>query len=101
MFDWFKNMFDGPKHPGDDRTDMEKIGDDMKKVIPFPDKAPYIVPPAPAPEEPAKVFYRLGVTDKNRVALSMGMMEITMTKAGVQNLIEQLQVFRDQLEDED
>jgi hypothetical protein len=30
----------------------------------------------------------------------MGMTEITMTKAGVQNLIEQLQVFRDQLHDE-
>lgn len=99
MFDWFKNMFDSPKHPGDDRTDMEKIGDDMKKVIPFPDKVPYIVPPVP--EMPAKVFYRLGVTDSNRVAFTMGATEITMTKAGVQNLIEQLQVFRDQLDDEE
>ena len=68
-------------------------------VIPFPDTVPYIVPPAP--EEPAKVFYRIGVTDKNSVAFSMGMTEITMTKAGVQSLIEQLQVFRDQLLDEE
>lgn len=67
-------------------------------VIPFPDKVPYIVPPVP--EEPAKVFYRLGVTDKNRVALSMGIYEITMTKAGIENLIQQLQVFRDQLQEE-
>lgn len=101
MFNWFKNIFDGPKHPGDDnQTDMEKIGNDMKKVIPFPDKVPYIVPPTPAPEEPAKIFYRLGVTDKNRIAFSMGPMEITMTRAGVQNLIEQLQVFRDQLSED-
>ena len=95
MFDWFRNIFDGPKHPGDDRTDIEKISHDMSKVIPFPDKVPYIVP-----EEPAKIFYRIGVTDQNRIALSMGMTEITMTRAGVQNLIEQLQVFRDQLQAE-
>ena len=82
MFDWFKN----------------KEKDMTNNVIPFPDKIPYIAPPEL--EKPATVFYRLGVTDKNRVALSMGMSEITMTKAGVQNLIEQLQVFRDQLQAE-
>jgi hypothetical protein len=81
-------------------------GDKPTNVVEFPTPKvvppmPYIVPPAPAPEEPAKVFYRLGVTDKNRVALSMGMTEITMTKAGVENLIQQLQVFRDQLRDEE
>ena len=70
-------------------------------VVSFPEKVPYIVPPAPEPEKPATVFYRLGVTDANRLAFSMGMMEITMTKSGVQALIEQLQVFRDQLQDEE
>lgn len=63
------------------------------------------VPPMPEvdspKEEPAKIFYRIGATDTNRVAFSMGTMEITMNKVGVQNLIEQLAVFRDQLEDED
>ena len=78
-------------------------GDKPDNVVEFPTHktTPYIVPPAPAPEEPARVFYRLGVTDKNRVALSMGVTEITMTKAGVENLIQQLQVFRDQLRDEE
>ena len=67
-------------------------------VVPFPEKVPYIVPPVP--EMPAKVFYRLGITDSNRVAFSMGPTEITMTKAGIQNLIEQLAVFRDQLQED-
>lgn len=82
MFDWFKKP-------------------DYSNVVKFPGPVPYIVPPAPVPQEPATVFYRLGVTDKNRVALSMGMHEITITKAGVENLIQQLQVFRDQLRDEE
>jgi hypothetical protein len=84
MFDWFKNK-------GKDITD---------NVVPFPEKVPHIVPPAPVPKKQATVFYRLGVTDNNRVAFSMGMTEITMTKTGVQALIEQLQVFRDQLADD-
>jgi hypothetical protein len=84
MFDWFKKR-------------------EYSNVVKFPEtpKVPYIVPPAPPePEQPAKIFYRLGVTDNNRVAFSMGMSEITMTRLGVQNLIEQLQVFRDQITDE-
>ena len=86
MFDWFKK------------------NKDSGNVIDFP--VPKSVPPVPyveppKQEEPAKIFYRLGVTDKNRVAFSMGMSELTMNKEGVQNLIEQLQVFRDQLRDED
>jgi hypothetical protein len=81
MFDWFKGK------------------DKDSNVVDFP--RDYIKPiPDPIPE-PAKIFYRIGVTDSNRVAFSMGMSEITMTKAGVENLIQQLQVFRDQLSDED
>jgi hypothetical protein len=81
-------------------------GDKPDNVVEFPTPRvvppmPYIVPPEPEVEKPARVFYRLGVTDKNRVALSMGVTEITMTKAGVENLIQQLQVFRDQLQDEE
>ena len=87
MFDWFKrpsysNVVKFPEH----------------KAVP---ETPYIVPTPPVPEKPATVFYRLGITDNNRLAFSMGMMEITMNKDGVQNLINQLQVFNDQLSDED
>jgi len=85
MFDWFKSKGKGMSD----------------NVVPFPEKVPYIVPPRPEPEKPATVFYRLGVTNENRLAFSMGMHEITMTKLGVQHLIDQLSLFRDQLKDEE
>lgn len=82
MFDWFKK-----KTP------------EASNVVPFPkpEAVPYIEPPK-EPERPATVFYRLGVTDNNRLAFSMGYSEITMNRQGVQNLIDQLAFFRDQLE---
>jgi hypothetical protein len=67
-------------------------------VVDFPKE--YLKPVIPPVSEPANVFYRLGVTDNNRLAFQMGYSEVTMTKQGVQNLIEQLQVFRDQLQDD-
>lgn len=84
MFDWFKK----------DKT--------PSNVVPFPE--PKLVPPMPEvepPKEPAKVFYRIGVTDQNRIAFSMGYSEITMTKLGVQNMIDQLEAFKAQLQDEE
>lgn len=81
MFDFFKFK----KNTGDN-------------VVKFP--APHVVPPVPGPEKPATVYYRIGVTDKNRVAFNMGYSEITMNKAGVQNLINQLETFKNQLTDE-
>ena len=80
MFDWFKK-------------------DKETNVIPFPDNKLFI--PASAPEGPATVYYRLGVTNNNRLAFQTDYSEITMNKSGVENLIRQLQVFRDQLTDED
>lgn len=82
MFDWLKG----------------KKGDDSN-VVPFPEKKAYIPPEDPKPA-PATVYYRLGVTDNNRLAFNMGYTEITMNKQGVQNMIDQLTFFRDQLEDE-
>ena len=62
MFDWFKNMFDGPKHPEDDRNDMEKIAEDMKKVI--PDVSP--IPPVPGiPKNQVQDHYRIGYDSIN------------------------------------
>jgi len=88
MFDWFKS-----------RKERET---EYNNVVKFPEipKVPYIVPPAPPePEKPARIFYRLGVTDNNRVAFSMGVSEITMTKLGCQQMIEQIEVFMNQLPD--
>jgi hypothetical protein len=66
----------------------------------FFNKREYSVPeikPITPPEQPTKVFYRIGVTDDNTVSLQVGYSELTMTRQGVENLIQQLQVFRDQL----
>jgi hypothetical protein len=77
MFDWFKN-----KSKGDNVVDF-----------PAPKSVPYIEPPA----EPVTTYYRLGITSNSRVSLQMGYSEINMSADGVDNLIRQLQVFRDQV----
>lgn len=86
MFDWFKS-----------REERKAEYDNVVK-FPAPQAVPY-VEPAPEPEKPAHTFYRIGVTDNNRVAFSMGMSEITMTKLGCQQMIEQIEVFMNQLPD--
>ncbi len=92
MFDWFRNY----------RKPEGSIAEDMNKVIPFPDTktVPSMPEVNPPKEKPATVFYRFGITDKNRLAFQMGYSEITMNKAGVQNLIDHLEYFKSQLEDE-
>lgn len=87
MFNWFgKNK---------DAYSKEEIA----KVYNFPE--PKLVPPPEvAPPKEAKIFYRIGATDQNRVAFSMGQMEITMNKQGCQQLIDQITVFMNQIQDE-
>jgi hypothetical protein len=104
MFDWFKNIGRRGYSTGGYASDMEKISNDMNKVIPFPE--PKSVPPVPEvippkEEKPAIIYYRLGTTSNNRVSLSMGYSEITLNAGGINNLIKQLEAFRDQLHDED
>lgn len=79
MFDWFKKK--------------------SSNVVPFPEKKEVnrdYIPPEEK-EKPAHTFYRLGITDNNRVSLQMGYSEITMSAQGVDNLIQQLEVFRNQI----
>lgn len=74
------------------------VKEDDTNVVKFPELN--AVPKyEPEPEKPATVFYRLGVTDSNRVSFQMGYSEITMTKLGVEQLINQLEVFKNQLHD--
>lgn len=63
---------------------------------------PALVPTVPEvkKEEPAKIYYRLGLTDNNRVAFSMGYSEITMNREGCQQMIDQLMFFQSQLYDD-
>jgi hypothetical protein len=104
MFDWFGKAFGRREYTTwkdiPPPSDMEKIANDMSKVIPFPElkAAP---PPEPEPEKPGRVFYRLGLSDNNRVALSMYYGEITMNGAGVQRLIDQLEFYKSQLSEDD
>lgn len=85
MFDWMKKKDKLPKN-----------------VVPFPEPktGPKLVPAAPAKEKDPITFYRLGLTDNNRVSLAMGYSEVTMNYDGVGNMIKQLEVFRDQLREE-
>lgn len=80
MFNWFKGK------------------NEHSNVVPFPSGTKTEESPPEAPKEkPANTFYRLGLTDNQRVSLQMGYSEITMSRQGVDNFIRQLEVFRDQL----
>jgi hypothetical protein len=100
MYDWFGKTFRRGYSTVDTASDMEKIGNDMSKVVPFPElKA--VPTPEPEPEQPGRVFYRLGLSDNNRVALSMYYGEITMNGPGVQRLIDQLEFYKSQLTEDE
>jgi len=74
-------------------------------VVPFPEpKAVLPMPQVEPPKEkekPAHTFYRMGLTDNNRVSFQMGYSEITMNSAGCQQMIDQLEFFRSQIRDEE
>jgi hypothetical protein len=100
MFDWF-SKYRRPKYPTwSDIPDLNKVNDDMNKVIPFPEvvTTPPVPEVEPPKEKPAHTYYRLGLTDNNRVSFTMGYSELTLSAVGVDNLIEQLEVFRNQLQ---
>jgi hypothetical protein len=89
MFNWFANIAKPKK-------EKYPTWDDIPPLNSTP-PMPEVTPPK---EEPAKIYYRLGLTDNNRVAFSMGYNEITMNKTGCQQMIDQLKFFQSQLEDE-
>ena len=93
MFDFFK------------KKTTRDFMEEAKETYGVPEQKPmWTCPPesevTEPKEEPAKIFYRFGVTDKNRVAFSMGYSEITLNKAGCQQMIDQLTFFMNQLEEE-
>ena len=100
MFDWFGRKYGRRCSPGDMTSDMDKVANDMSKVIQFPElKA--VPAPEPEPEKPGRVFYRLGLSDNNRVSLSMYYGEILMNGPGVQRLIDQLEFYKSQLSEDE
>jgi hypothetical protein len=74
MFDWFG------------RRDYPEVQ---------PPATPYIE--LPKAEE---IQYSIGITNEDRVALKIGYSTLTMNRIGVEHLIQQLSVFRDQLQGE-
>jgi hypothetical protein len=94
---WDKNMFNlfGKKYKTD--SNVLKFPQLTQPVPPMPE----VTPPKEEKEEPAKIYYRLGLTDNNRVAFSMGYSEITMNAAGCQQMIDQLKFYQSQLTDDD
>jgi hypothetical protein len=84
------------------RTAKEFVEEAREKYgLPEPKENPKMPEVVPPKEKNSTVFYRFGVTDNNRVAFSMGYSEITMNKAGCQQMIDQLTFFMNQLSDAD
>lgn len=51
-------------------------------------------------EKEGTVYYRLGLTNNDRVSFQMGYSEITMNKTGCQQMIDQLTFFMNQLDEQ-
>lgn len=102
MFDWFDKTFRRREYTTDQRSDVEKIADDMSKVIPFPKGTGNDGdPPAPKekfPEVKSISYYSVGITGDRRVSLRVGFSEINMNSQGVQELIDQLKLLKRQIE---
>ena len=83
MFDWFKRP-------------------NYSNVVKFPEQVkapnPYIEPPKA--EKTPITYYKLGLTDNNRVSFQMGYSEITMNANGIDTMIRLLETYRDQLHNE-
>jgi hypothetical protein len=74
---------------------------EYSNVVPFPkpEAVPYIEPPTPTEKDPT-TYYSIGHTDDNRVTLRMGYTTLTMNYVGVQHLIDQLELYKDQLSED-
>jgi hypothetical protein len=81
--------------------DLFKKNKMPKNVVPFP--APKAVepvePPAPKEKDPS-IHYTIGHTNDNRVAFRIGYSTLFMNSAGVQTLIDQLEMYQSQLHQE-
>jgi len=81
MFDWFKKS-------------------DYKNVVPLfpePKAVPYVEPP----KEQEQEYYSIGVTSEGKMTFKTGITTLTMTRKGCEDLIEQLTVFKNQMQEEE
>jgi hypothetical protein len=101
MIDWFKEKFSRPTYPTwndvpDHNADLKKVGEDMNKVIQFPEFETKTK--EAAKDTGGKTVYSIGLTDNNRVSIVMGYSSMTMNSVGIQQLIDQLTLFKSQIE---
>ena len=78
--------------------DLFKRNKMPKNVVPFPTPkavAP-VEPPEPKEKDPT-IHYTIGHTNDNRIAFRMGYTTLTMNHIGVQQLIDQLELYKNQL----
>ena len=81
MFDWFNKP-------------------DYTNVVKFPAQVPYITEPV-REVDPVSI-YTIGATSENtHMTFKLGHSTLTMTKTGCQHLIDQLEVFKNQLTDDE
>ena len=81
------------------RTAKDYVAE-AKETYGVPEQKPmWSCPPEPEKEAPAQTYYRLGITNNNRVSFQMGYSEITMNKEGCQQVIDQITFFMNQLQD--
>ncbi len=73
---------------------LNLFGKEKNNVYNLP--VPKVEPPKEE-EKPATTYYRLGITSNGRVSFQMGYSEITMSAGGIDNMIAQLELFRDQI----
>lgn len=66
------------------------------QTVPMPSKLASELPEPPKQKNPI-TYYSIGVVENHRVSFQMGYAEITLNRQGLDNLIRQLEVFRDQL----
>jgi len=69
---------------------------EYSNVVKFPEQ---VKVPTPYIEQtkPEEMHYTIGITTENRIAFKVGYSTLTMSKAGCEDLIEQLEVFVKQL----
>ena len=74
---------------------------EYSNVVPFPEPngVEPTEPPAPKEKDPT-TYYSIGHTDDNRVTLRIGYSTLTMNYVGVQHLIDQLELYKNQLNED-
>ena len=75
-----------------------KISNFLNDAIGNSTNAPAAASSKVTKEPEPRVFYRFGLTDNNRVNFSLAYYEVTMNADGINQLIQQLEFYRDQLE---